>query len=118
MAKVRKLKVGQILFSQGTYQVEIKEPGRESVWPFLQLDERGEVLDCFCTCKRAEREKGCSHLKVAKEAIFRGKGEPLHVRFRSSLWNQLCLMAGARSDFDAKALIEKKEGALSLASDT
>jgi superfamily II DNA or RNA helicase len=100
-------KVGTVLFSEGTYQVEVAD-AKESFWPFLQLDDAGEVLDRFCTCKRAEKQGSCPHLAAAYLQIC--KGEPLHVRFRASLWNQLCLMASHRHGYDTSVLKGDKEG--------
>lgn len=100
-----------ILFSEGTYQVEITEPKTNTTyWPFLQLDDSGKVHDSFCTCKEAEKKKQCIHLAAAYLKIFNGKAEPLHVRFRESLWNQLCLIASRRHGYDVDDLKEVAGG--------
>ncbi len=78
--------VGQILFSNGTYQVEVRD--REGVcWPFLQLDCLGKLLDGFCSC--AFEGRYCAHLIAAYFAIFNQNALPLHVRFQDSLWWRL-----------------------------
>ncbi len=90
-------KIRQILFSEGTYQIEvIDSKGNKSCWPFLQLSDKGEVIDRFCTCKEAENGRMCAHQKRAQEAIFNAFDDPLHVRFRASLWYRLCFLAFER----------------------
>ena len=96
-------KVGSILFSEGTYQVEVKG-GKKNLWPFLQLDDEGGIIDHFCTCKAAEDKQSCPHQAAAWLKILGGKLQPLHVRFRSSLWNELCLMASRRHGYDPDTL--------------
>jgi superfamily II DNA or RNA helicase len=94
-----------IVFSEGTYQVEVYDPEKKTTyWPFLQLDDAGKVLDCFCTCSQAERKKSCEHLTAAYLQIFHNTSEPLHVRFRESLWNHLCQMASRRHGYDVDRL--------------
>ena len=91
------LAVGEPLFSRGTYQFEVKElKKRVSFFPFLQVSDEGVVGDAFCTCTMSEEGKGCEHLAAAYLRIYNGKSEPLHVRFKGSLWNRLCQMAGKR----------------------
>lgn len=94
---VRKGCVGDIEFSESTYQVLVKDPETgEEVWAFLQLDGV-EVRDAFCACEGEVEEgssgsgmQGCCHLAAAWLRILRGGEEPLHRRFRKSLWHQLC----------------------------
>ncbi|MBS0620242.1 MAG: DEAD/DEAH box helicase [Verrucomicrobia bacterium] len=107
-------KVGELLFSEGTYQAEVREGKNESVWPFLQIDEEGNLIDCFCTCPVAEKHRRCPHLYAAYQKIFHGKALPLHIRFRDSLWNHLCLMASRRHGYDASAI--KQQGQVYSAS--
>ena len=108
-----------MLFSEGTYQVEVIDPKTdEPLWPFFQLDDHGKILDHFCTCKVAEEGKECRHLKEARTAILGGGIDPLHVRFRASLWNQLCLMGALRLGFDPKGLTKTKEMVVTLISST
>ncbi len=97
-------KVGPILFSEGTYQVKVGPIGKETYWPFLQIDDEGLLKDHFCTCKQADAGGRCSHQAAAWLKIFRGLETPLHVRFRSSLWNQLCQMASRRHGYDTSCL--------------
>ncbi len=103
-------KVGQVLFSEGTYQVEaadLEKKGR--YWPFMQLDDEGRILDCFCSCPQAEKKKSCIHLGAAYLKIFNGKETPLHVRFRASLWNILCQMASRRHGYEIGSLKAKNQ---------
>jgi SNF2 family DNA or RNA helicase len=103
-------KVGQVLFSEGTYQVEVAERGKkERYWPFLQLDDEGHILDCFCNCATAEKKKNCPHLAAAFQKIFNESSIPLHVRFRTSLWNQLCQLASRRHGYDPNVLKGKTQ---------
>lgn len=99
-ALVAKNKGKSLLFSEGTYQVEM-EDGQDTYWPFLQLDDGGKVLDCFCTCLDAEKTKACAHLGAGYLKIMGSTEEPLHVRFRESLWNILCQMASRRHGYEA-----------------
>lgn len=97
-------KVGQLLFSEGTYQVEVGElKKKEKFWPFLQLDDAGKVIDFFCNCPEAEKEGSCKHLGAAYQKIFR-QAQPLHVRFRESLWNHLCILSSRRHGYDPSVL--------------
>ncbi len=99
-----------MLFSEGTYQVEASDLTKKGhYWPFLQLDEEGHILDCFCSCPEAEKTKSCVHLAAAYNKIFNGYPAPLHVRFRDSLWNHLCLLASRRHGYDSKALKGKNQ---------
>ncbi len=82
--------IASIEFSEGTYQVEVRD--RKSDWPFLQLDDFSRVLDCFCSCKEAGKKGSCVHLATAYLAIVSKEGEPLHLRFRHSFWNALFLL--------------------------
>lgn len=98
-------KVGHMAFSEGTYQVEVKDPkAKKGFWPFLQLDDAGHLLDGFCNCPTAEKKKTCSHLAAAYLKIFAGQPQPIHVRFRSSLWNQLAQIACRRHGTNPKSL--------------
>jgi len=96
-------KVGDVVFSGGTYQMAILD-GKETYWPFLQITDDGELKDRFCTCTEGEERGRCTHQAAAWLKIFNHKIEPLHVRFRSSLWNQLCQMAGRRHGYKASSL--------------
>lgn len=96
-------KVGQIIFSHGTYQIEVQDK-QETFWPFLQLNDFGEIVDSFCTCEKAESDKSCSHLCAAYYAIYREKKKPLHLRFEESLWTHLAQMCAKRHGFDVRCL--------------
>lgn len=102
-ALVREGKIGELLFSGGTYQVEIKVD-KEAFWPFLQVSDDGELKDHFCSCEAAEEGRACPHQAAAWIKIFNGKTEPLHVRFRESLWYELCHMAARRHGDDKSVL--------------
>ena len=97
--------VKSIVFSGGTYQVEVQDG--EEYWPFLQIDDEGEVKDAFCTCSNAEKDKNCPHLAAAFLKIM--NDEPLHMRFENSFWNQLCQMAFKRHGNNASVLKRKGE---------
>lgn len=102
-------KVKPPLFSEGTYQFEVIEPQRKvSHWPFLHIDDEGHLLDCFCDCSQAEKNKTCVHLAAAYQKIFYHHSLPLHVRFRNAFWNQLCLMASRRHGYDPSVIKQKK----------
>lgn len=106
---VEKGRVSQLLFSEGTYQIEIVDPKRkEPYWPFLQIDDEGRVLDRFCSCRAAEKNGSCPHLAAGYLKLYNQKSEPLHVRFRDSIWNQLCLIASNRHGYDTSCLKEEK----------
>jgi SNF2 family DNA or RNA helicase len=96
----------RVQFSEGTYQIEVGK--KERFWPFLQLSDQGVVLDSFCSCSATNEP--CVHLAASYETIFRGALEPLHVRFRSSFWNQLCQMACHRHGYDASVLKKSSSG--------
>jgi superfamily II DNA or RNA helicase len=97
-------KVEDILFSEGTYQVSIKGAGKGLFWPFLQITDEGTLKDHFCTCAEAEAGGPCPHQAAAWIKIFSGHEEPLHVRFRDSLWTHLCQMAARRHGYETKCL--------------
>jgi superfamily II DNA or RNA helicase len=97
-------KVGAVLFSEGTYQVEVKGQGKEVYWPFLQMDDQGGLKDHFCTCEQGDAGGWCPHQAAAWLKIFRGLETPLHVRFRHSLWNGLCQMGARRHGYETTCL--------------
>lgn len=90
-------------FSRGTYQVEVIEK-KSSFFPFIQLTDEGKVTDAFCTCKLSEKGSGCPHLAAAYLRIFNATQEPLHVRFRKSIFNRLFQMASKRHGYETKCL--------------
>ncbi len=77
-------KIGEIIFYGSTYEVEIKGK-KGSVWPFLRLDDNGQILDSFCSCKGS-----CQHVKEAYKAIFLEK--PLHLLYQESFFRELGLV--------------------------
>lgn len=101
-------KVSDILFSEGTYQVSVqgsaRRAGKELFWPFLQVTDEGNLKDHFCTCEQAEQGGSCPHQVAAWIKIFCGHEEPLHVRFRDSLWTHLCQMAARRHGYETNCL--------------
>jgi superfamily II DNA or RNA helicase len=98
-------RVENVLFSEGTYQVEVFEEGEiEPFWPFLQLDEEGKILDHFCTCEQSEKEGSCFHLAAAYYRIYNCTNEPLHVRFHKSFWNEICQMYSKELGYETKIL--------------
>ncbi|MBF5059588.1 SNF2-related protein [Candidatus Neptunochlamydia vexilliferae] len=105
---IQKGHVKSIVFSEGTYQVEVEDPSVEGeFWPFLQIGDEGEVKDAFCTCEEAEKYRSCPHLAAAFIKIV--QEEPLHIRFQDSFWNKLCLMAFKRHGGALTALTKEGE---------
>jgi len=99
------------LFSQNTYQFEIKEGKKKEVFfPFLQVSDDGSLSDAFCTCKTSESGQGCPHLAAAYLRIYNNQPEPLHVRFRRSLWNRLFQIESARHGPSTDCLFKDKTG--------
>lgn len=110
--------VGELLFSKGTYQVEVQEKGKKKLFPFLQIKDDGTVTDSFCTCKVSESGRGCPHLAAAYLRIYNGHSDPLHIRYRKSLWNRLFQMASKRHGYDTECLKKEKPGVYSCESKT
>jgi len=97
-------RVLSIVFSGGTYQVEVlasKKP-RSIVWPFLQLTDTGEIIDAFCSCETATQNGSCEHLAASYLKV--DGEEPLHVRFRESLWNQIGVISAERHGYEPTCL--------------
>ena len=88
--------VGEIEFAGGTYQVQVTDPIGEKAWAFLQFDSKNVLIDGFCSCEGDKDVSACIHLAAAYLRIFHGHSHPLHIRFRDSLWNQLCLIYSLR----------------------
>ncbi|MEI6241799.1 MAG: DEAD/DEAH box helicase [Chlamydiota bacterium] len=105
--KFSSLSIGEIIFSEGTYEIEVKK-GSHSYWLFLQINDDGKILDWFCTCDFSEKEKGCEHLAFAYTHICTEK-KPLHVRFRLSFWNHLCQIACRHLGFTKKEKRKEKK---------
>lgn len=102
----RKGTAGEIIFSQGTYEVEVKgEDG--AFWPFLQLSDKGEILDAFCTCNEFDKRGACGHLALS--FLYIAKGEvPLHVEFKNSFFRALFQVLAKR--FGSKKELLKRVG--------
>lgn len=117
--EAKALVVGEPLFSRGTYQFEVKEPKKKGTFfPFIQISDEGVVGDAFCTCETSEVGNGCPHLTAAYFRIYKDRDQPLHVRFKASLWNRLCQMAGKRHGYETDCLKKDKEGIYYLESKT
>ena len=110
--------VGEPLFSRGTYQFEILEKGKKKAFPFIQMSDEGVLSDSFCSCKVSETGRGCPHLAEAYLRIFNGYEEPLHVRFRRSLWSRLFQMSSKRHGYSTDCLTRDKEGIYTCESKT
>jgi SNF2 family DNA or RNA helicase len=107
-ALIKRGDVKSIVFSGGTYQVEIQDSHlKEEFWPFLQVSDEGEVKDAFCTCAEGEKNRFCPHLAAALLKIQ--NDEPLHIRFTHSFWNKLCMVAFKRHGIDPKILTKQGE---------
>ena len=100
--------VGEPLFSKGTYQIEVQDQ-KTSYFPFFQMQDTGALTDSFCTCKVSETGQGCPHLSAAYLRIFNGTQEPLHVRFRNSLWNRAFQMASKRHGYSTDCLMREEQ---------
>ncbi len=107
--------VKQIEFSGSTYQVQVME-GKKEAWAFLQLDERGQLKDSFCSCEEAEDLHPCLHLAAAYLRLFQGQNLPLHKRFERSLWNQLCRIYADRLGYHSNILKPAGKGQYTLTS--
>ena len=80
-------KVGQALFSEGTYQVEVSELKKRGLyWPFLQLDDEGHILDCFCSCQKAEKERSCAASTLEATSQFEITLSRARPATRKPLW--------------------------------
>ncbi len=95
--------VKSLNFSEGTYQVEVAIKNK-SFWPFLQVSDAGEVIDAFCSCAKNGKTSYCAHLAAAYLSVFIHPEEPLHVRFRTCLWNRLCWIASRRHGYRTDCL--------------
>jgi superfamily II DNA or RNA helicase len=103
--------VGEPVFSRGTYQFEVvegKADKKSKSFPFIQMRDDGAVTDSFCSCKVSEAEAGCPHLAAAYLRIYNGKEEPLHVRYRKSLWNRLLQMESKRNGYEPDCLVKEE----------
>lgn len=107
---LRRLKEGwvtDVQFSGSTYLIEITDPKtKEKAYAFFQFDENSTLKDAFCSCEK----ESCLHLAVAFLKIFGDKREPLHLRFKKSLWFHLTRLFAEEVGFDPKLFVKKKEG--------
>jgi superfamily II DNA or RNA helicase len=100
--------IGEIEFSGSTYQVQVIDPiTNEKAWAFLQFDSKNVLRDSFCSCEGVGDVLACVHLAAAYLRIFHNHSHPLHIRFRDSLWNQLCLICSDRYGEDSTILKNK-----------
>lgn len=100
--------VKNIIFSNGTYQVEVLDDGE--YWIFMQIDDDGHIQDQFCTCEAASQKGTCQHLAAGFLAIFRGNKYPLHIRFKTSFWKRLLQVVAKREGYTTECI--KKEGSV------
>jgi len=105
----REGRAGELEFSEGTYQVFVRDEG-EGNWTFLQLGPEGRLQDSFCDCEASEEERGCVHLAAAYLRIFDGSEKPLHERFSRSFWRALCRILADRLGERSDRLSEREEG--------
>lgn len=97
--------VRDLEFSNTTYQVQIHDPkSKEDVWSFIQLDDKGNLADSFCSCEEQNDVTGCVHRAAAFLRIFNGHPLPLHVRFGRSLWNYLCILYAEKFSYSSNNL--------------
>ncbi len=99
-------KLRAILFSDRTYQVEVSENG-ESYWTFLQLTGDAQIKDYFCTCQTFEKTRSCPHLGASYLRIFGETKEAWHLRFKRSVWNELCQMEARRHGYEPSCIIKE-----------
>ena len=98
-------RVGDIEFSGSTYQVQVIDPNKEEAWAFLQLDAKGQIKDCLCSCESFDEKNACVHVAAAYLRLYNGQTLPLHQRFERSLWNKLCRLYADRLG-DSPSLIQ------------
>lgn len=102
--------VGDIEFSGSTYQIQVTDPkSHKECWTFLQLNDKGELKDSFCSCEEGELSY-CLHIAIAYLSIFNDKLEPLHIRFQKSLWNTLCHIYAEKLGVDSSGLEKISDG--------
>jgi SNF2 family DNA or RNA helicase len=114
---LKKDAIGEIEFSGGTYQVQIKDPRKEEdCWSFLQFDEKNRLTDSFCSCESGGELGACVHLAAAYLRIFDRGDAPLHIRFHDSLWNHLCYFFADEYGDDPEIVKNKGRGQYSCLS--
>lgn len=104
-------RVKQIEFSSGTYQVQVLDAkSKEDIWAFIQLDAKGQIKDCFCSCDESEDGSACVHIAASFLKIYDNQSSPLHQRFERSLWNKLCRLYADRMGYDTELLKQAGKG--------
>lgn len=102
--------IKDILFADNIYEIEVFDPKTKSDhWPFLQLDDKKNILDAFCSCKTQEKEGFCEHLAASYLYVTKND-EPFHIKFKKSFWRALFKIASFQIGFDQKLLKKKKIG--------
>ncbi len=97
--------VKDIIFSDGSYQVGVYDNVEKMLfWPFIQLDDKANVRDAFCSCYTSEEKGECVHLAAAYFVIFKDSKEPLANRYYRSFFHQLCLLSCIRIGPDPDSL--------------
>lgn len=108
---LEKKRIGDVLFSEGTYEIEVKE-GKTSFFPFVQIKADGKIQDSFCSCKEQEKEGTCEHIAAAYLKIFEKNGKPLHLYFMASFWKSLLEIIAKKVGYNFESFKYKKsEGA-------
>lgn len=127
--------VKKLEFSGGTYQVQVEDShSHHDCWVFLQLNSRGLIKDSFCSCNEHEEieeeiegneeevqelpVKPCVHIAAAFLRIYNTNPEPLHLRFKKSLWNQICRLYADRFSGNASILNKVSPGHYSITSNS
>jgi superfamily II DNA or RNA helicase len=90
-------RIRDIEFSGATYQLQLLDlESNKPEWAFIQLDKRGNIKDCFCSCEQIEEHAYCAHIAAAFLQIYNNSLSALHQRFSHSLWNALCFLYAQR----------------------
>lgn len=98
------LKVGEVLFSGATYQVQILDEKGDEYWPLLQYNPQGGVQDQICSCDAAR----CPHAEEARRAIEGAQGVPLHRRWLTSFWMALALNLSEHFGYEPEGFSEEE----------
>jgi SNF2 family DNA or RNA helicase len=98
--------IHDIVFSGNTYQVQVFDSKTDKYyWAFLQLNAKGLIKDCFCSCEASELSAQCGHIAAAYLFIYKKHKLPLHQRFERSLWNCLCKLFAERLGCEQEVLL-------------
>ncbi len=81
-------KILGVVFCRGAYQYEVEDEGKV-FYPFLNVSEKGDLKEGFCTCAESELHGYCSHIATSYLALFISD-DPLHVLYEKSIWKFLC----------------------------